>query len=260
MKIQKRLKYLILLTIPLVIVAFGISGCAFLDGLLEEVFGADSTHYTLSIDYDYQGSVTISGGSPIIFWVMPLDKNDEVMVDPDDPDGPPKRKEYYSSMSTGTISCGLQGGKYGVLAFVDENGDGSINLMEYYVLYDGAAIADSWWEKIYLNNNQQIDMWFDDSYEWHAVFIRYPLEGQQVFGNFWSDGGFISDQISDIVVYLDGSNQGYANIFYDDDYWNFYVDVRSLEPGKNYTLTAVAKDMYSNPFDSYSVNFYLIGY
>ena len=253
---QKRLKNYILFTIPMVIVIFGVSSCAFLGGLLDEVCGGDSTHYTLSIIYDYQGSVMISGGSPIIFWVMPLDTNDEVIEDPDDPDGPPKRHEYYSSMSTGTISCGLKGGKYGVLAFVDENGDGNLSIMEYYVLFDGASIAHTWFEKINLTSNQQINMWFDDSYEWHAVFIRHPYEGEPVDGNFWADGGFISDQIANIAVYIDVSPLGDANIFHYDDYWNFFVDVGTLNPGKMYTLTVVAEDIISNPLDQYSVNFY----
>ena len=243
--------------ISICILGFGFSSCAFIGDFLDEMFGSSSINYSLTVDFEYHGPETIYAGSPIIFWIMPLDENGDMMDDPYNPDGPPLREELYVFVGAGSVSTTLKGRDYGILAYVDANGDGNLNLLEHYVIYDGISVVYEQFDKIDLSNQQSIYVWFDDTYEWHAVFTRSPREGDHVPGNFWAHGGFLSGQINKIEVYVQGSYRGPATIDYIHNYWQFLVDTGSLTPGGPYELKAVALDVIGGFIDEFKVNFYL---
>jgi hypothetical protein len=247
--------------ISLILVSFltilSITSCGFIEGLLGGMNGngLKSSTYTLSIDYEYQGSEIVEIDSPIIFWVMPLDDNGEVQEDPYDPDGPPLRKELYAYTSYGTLSAEIEKGDYAVLAFVDDNGDGNLNLGDFYVVYDRRSIADIFLDRIELYGNRFVYVGFNDYYSWHAVFIREPQESQIVYDSFWAHGGFLGAEVSEVLVHVEGGPEYPASIDHDKGYWQFFVDKKLLNTGNN-KLTVVAKDTSGNTIDSYSVQFY----
>lgn len=249
-------RILIMLFCAVTVLSF--TSCGFINGLLDGMSGNGLKNpvYTLSVDYEYHGGAAVGIGSPIIFWVMPLDSNGEVQDDPNDPDGSPLRKELYAYEPYGTITSDIERGDYALLVFADDNGDGSLNLGDTYVVYDGRSIADSSLDRIEILGNRFVYVWFDDSYTWHAVFIREPQEYQIVYESFWSHGGFFGDEISEVAVQVDNGSWFPASVDHENGYWQFFVDVTPLSPGIYHDLTVVAKDMFSNVIDSFSVQFY----
>jgi len=251
-----------MIRIALIFVSFltvlSITSCGFIDELLGGMSGngLKSPTYTLSIGYEYQGNEIAGIGSPIIFWVMPLDNSGEVQDDPYNPDGPPLRKELYAYAPYGTLSAEIEQGDYAILAFVDDNGDGSLNLGDFYVVYDRRSIADISMDKVELFGNRSVYVWFDDSYSWHAVFIREPRESQIVYDSFWAHGGFLGVEVSEVLVHIEGGPGYPASIDHENGYWQFFVDVTPLSSGKYHDLTVVARDSSGNTIDSYSVQFY----
>jgi hypothetical protein len=234
------------------------ASCGFINGLLDGMSGnwTGNPEYTLSIEYEYQGVFPVRTGSPIIFWVMPLDSSGKVQEDPDDPGGSPLRKELYAYEPYGMISDDIESGDYALLAFVDDNGDGSLNLGDSYVLYDDRSIADSSFDTIEIFGNFSMYVWFGDTYTWHAVFIREPREDQTMYESFWSHGGFFGNEISEIDVQVDNGSWFPASVDHENDYWQFFVDVTQLSPGIYHDLTVAAKDTLGNTIDSSSVHFY----
>jgi len=220
---------------------------AILYDLIEGRGNKSETIYTLTIIFDYQGY------KPIRFWIMLLDQNGEPMQDQENPGGPPLRKQIKAYFPYGNISIDLESGEYAVLAFVDYNDNGDLDLLESYVIYDSHSMAEEWLDKISLFNDESIYIDFDDSFEWHIVYIRYPFEGETIGSNFWADGIFITDEIKRIEMLIDYEPKGSADIDY--DYWEFYVDVSSLVNGAH-LLSARAFNEF-NQIDEYVVNFNL---
>ena len=222
---------------------------AILYDLIEGRGNKGETIYTLTINY--QGDKPVDIYSPIIFWIMPLDQNGEPMQDPENTGGPPLRKQIKAYSPYENISIDLESGEYAVLAFVDYNDNGDLDLLESYVIYDSHSMAEEWLDKISLFNDESIFIGFEDSFEWHIVYIRYPFEGDTIGSNFWVDGIFITDVIKRIEIWIDYEPKGYADI--DCDYWEFYVDVSSLSTGAH-LLSARAFNEF-NQIDEYVVNF-----
>ena len=229
---------------------------AILYDLIEGRGNKGETIYTLTINFDYQGYKPVDIYSPIRFWIMPLDQNGEPMQDPENPGGPPLRKQIKAYSPYGNISIDLESGEYAVLAFVDYNDNGDLDLLESYVIYDGHSMAEEWLDKIFLFNDESIYIGFDDLFEWHIVYIRYPFEGDTIGSDFWADGIFITDEIKRIEIWIDDSiYQGDATIYYNEDRWEVYVDVSSLFADAHF-LCARAFDEF-NPIDEYVVSFNL---
>jgi hypothetical protein len=233
------------------------SSCAFLNGVLDDLVGGRGAQYTLMIYYDYYGAYFAPGYDRIILWVMPLDSDGEVMEDPGDPEGPPLRKEIHVYERYGSVSSELQSRDYALLAFCDENMDGFLNLLESYTIYEGESLASGVMDRIELDRSLQVNVSFGDEHEWHAVVIRYPAEGQTINGYFTAEGGFITDEIVRIDMNVDGSKQGEAFLYHDHNYWEYPVNVYTLDPGAYHTLGAIAFDQYSNEVDQYMTSFYL---
>jgi hypothetical protein len=233
------------------------SSCAFLSGVLDDLMGGRGAQYTLTIYYTYYGSYFTPGYSQIVFWVMPLDADGEVMEDPGDPGGPPVRKEINVYERSGRVSSELQSRDYALLAFCDENMDGLLNLFESYTIYEGESLASAVMDRIELDRSLQVNVSFGDEYEWHAVVIRYPSEGQTINGYFTAEGGFFTDDIKKIDVHVDGSKQGEASLYPDHSYWKYPVNVYTLDAGASHSLEAIAFDQYSNEIDRYITMFFL---
>jgi hypothetical protein len=240
-----------------ILTIFSFTSCGFIDDILGNLSGNGiNPSFSLTIHYDYYGNRFVGPGSPIIFWVMPLDENEEVKEDPYIPDGPPLRDELYVDEYYGTLSIVLNIGDYAILAFTDEDGNGNLDLLEHYVVYNGKSIANGWLDKIKLTGSRTVDVSFGDEYEWHAVFIRYPLEIDLITGDFLSHGGFIAQGVTRISVSIDGVHDGDANIHFDKDFWEYPVKVSGLIRDTWHTLSINA-EMSGTPIDSYSVQFYL---
>jgi len=234
------------------------SSCAFLHGVLDDLLGGRSyQEYTLIIHYDYYGDYFNPGYSRIIIWVMPLDEKGDVIKDPNDPEGPPLRKELHADDPYGMISADLESREYALLAFHDENGDGQLNLYEFYTIYEGESFASGVMDRIELSSNITVTVRFDDSQEFHAVVIRFPSEGEPINGNFIAKGGFITDAVDRIEVYINTAYQGDAIISHDYNYWEFPVNISPLAVGSYHSLGAKAYDQDGYEIDQYWVNFYL---
>jgi hypothetical protein len=252
---------ILLITASACALVFSLTSCAFVEDLLGDLFTSHVVAVnTLTIEYDYYGSAFSPGLSQIIFWVMPLDNNNEVMEDPDDPGGPPLRRELYAFDTYGTTCTDLESRKYLLLAFLDEHGDGYLSLHESYVIYDDKSLESGLMDKINLNEDKSVYVGFDDRYVWRAVFITNPSDGDYVqyeSGSFLIQGGILHDGITTIEVWDDSNNIHLGNAWIDhsNNYWHFPVS--TLLPDSWYVLRVAAYDLYVNFVDEHKIIFYL---
>lgn len=243
-------------------------------------FNNDQDYYMLTVDYHYRGGQTVSPSAPIVFWFMPLDEEGRPMSNPDGPEGDSLREEARAFIPSGSVSLSLEKGSYIVLAFTDSvDNNGYPSPLEHYVFYDEKYFVDAEVEYIsyfdpetheqvefyYLfhglnnvdiYNDQTISVGFGDTgmkYEWHAVYIVSPDNGEYMWDNFTAVGGLVSSGgVSYIEIEIDGVSKDWAVI--NGETWYFDVDIFALTNGLH-TLTAKGYDKSDFFIDSYSISF-----
>ncbi len=279
---------LFILLFSAVSLLLGISSCGFV-GALFGSGGDDGTgtsdFYTLTINYNYWGTTaTVSVNSPIVFWIMPLDENGNIIDDTSSPDGGPTREVEEAYIQKGSLSITLATGTYAILAFHDSiNKNAMPDLREPYVLYNDRYFADSTvtpytdsngtdqyfvnphWDTITLSDHDEnIYIGFGNEgqkYEWHAVYIAKPDDG-----DYLDDGNYIKNKFFDVVGgFFDGSGiileikidgitvSGSFNINSDTKVWYKGIDASDFTDGLH-TLT-VNLFYQDGGSDTYSVSF-----
>lgn len=240
-----------------------LTSCGFIGDLFKGDRGlGENFQYKLTIDYLYKGGNIISEVHPVFFWVMPLDENGEVMQDPENPEGPPLAEVLISTKPSGSVSVVVPRGDYGVLAFVDEYGAGDLWIGDSCVIYDNRPLADGIFDPIEMSADRAISLQFDDSYEFHHIYITSPVEGEtvNVLGSSMKLMGWLlnTEIIGDINITVNGVPSLPAYVSPSENLWEAIISATSLFiPGFN-TITADASFQGSpGPyFDSFTVNFY----
>jgi hypothetical protein len=139
--------------------------------LLEGGKASGGTH-TLTVDYDYSGTLSISSGAPIFVAVFGSEFSGS------EPD-----LVYLSQpLDTRSGSCSfpdLEERTYGVLVFVDSSpAVGEPSSGEFYAFYDGVADSPT---EIFLGADTTVQVVFGDSYRWVEGF-------QETFDDAVADG------------------------------------------------------------------------
>ncbi len=260
---------------------FGISSCGFVGALFGGGGNGSGTsdYYALTIDYSYWGRSAVSVGSPIVFWIMPLDENGNIIQDTDNPDGGPVREVREAYIPTGSLSMTLATGSYIVLAFHDSlNKNDMPDLREPYVLYNDRYFADSTvtpyrdsngvtqyfvdphWDTVDLNDHdERIYLGFGNQgqkFEWHAVYIASPDDGDYIDAQFFTvAGGLFGDWNTTLEVEVDGAPiPGSVTMNDTGDTW--YARINTFDfPDQTHGLRVKALDQSGEVFDSYTIGF-----
>ena len=245
------------------VIAGLLTSCGFIGDLFEGGRGlGENFQYQLTINYSYNGGNVISVVRPIFFWVMPLDKNGDVMQDPENPEGPPLSEELISVTPSGSVSVVVSKGDYGVLAFVDESGTGDFWIGNSYALYKNRSLADITFDPIDMSADRAISFQFDDSYEFHHIFITSPKEGETVEvpgSSMKLTGGLLNTGIvGDIDITVNGIPTLPAYLSPSGDSWDANISVASLNiPGSNFITADAFFQSDQGPYtDSFTVYFY----
>jgi hypothetical protein len=164
----------------------------------------DPFEYALTIQYERSGMYITGTGVPdsVVFWVMPLDDNGEVTEDPENPDGPPMRYELVGTGDTGSVSAVVPYDEYAILAYIDGDGDGALELGERYEIYDNRTMRDGAFDRVLVDEDTSVDFVLDMLAYWHAVYIYTPRENGAVSCDFTAQFGALVKDGPNLRVYL----------------------------------------------------------
>ncbi len=265
------------------IILFGISSCGFVGALFgsggDDGSGA-SDYYTLTINYNYWGTTeAVSSDSPIVFWIMPLDENGNIIEDTSNPDGGPAREVEEAYIPKSSLSVTLATGTYAVLAFHDSVNKNSMpDLREPYVLYNDRYFADSTvtpytdtsgatqyfinphWDTITLSDHDEnIYIGFGNEgqkYEWHTVYIAKPDDGDYINTQFFTvAGGLFGGQDTTLQVEVDGTPIA-GSVTINDTGETWYAQINTFYfPDQTHSLRVKALGRSGEVFDSYTIGF-----
>jgi hypothetical protein len=200
----------------------------------------DPFEYLLTIRYERSGMYITQTGIPnsVVFWVMPLDDNGEPMDDPENPDGPPLRYELVGSGDTGTVSASVPDDEYAILAFVDGDGDGALEISEPYEIYDNCSMRDGTFQKVRVDEAKTVDFVLDMLVDWHVVNIYYPRDGGTVNGDFHALFDALEKDNPNMRVYLNSTEIPFS---YSDQnrVWYAPVYASQLSVNNNYLRVAL---------------------
>jgi hypothetical protein len=184
--------------------------CSVIDALLpgDSKGLGDPFEYPLTIQYERSGMYITGIVAPdsVVFWVMPLGADGEVIEDPENPDGPPLRYELIGTGGAGSVSAVVPFEEYAILAYIDSDGDGALELGESYEIYDDHSLRDGAFDRVLVDEPKTVDFVLDMLDNWQAVYIYSPREGDIVSGDFTALFGTLVKDNPNLRVYLN-SNQ-----------------------------------------------------
>lgn len=178
--------------------------------------------HTLTVNYTYSGSRTISSSTPIYVasfgYYFTGDEPDLVYT-----------SDPLTQYSGTCVFSDLEEMSYGVIVFIDDNYNGEPDFGEVYQFYN-AKESDP--DEISLNSAQTITVALTDAYTWFDAFYEDFEDG--LLSEKWIDDG--SGRWS---LYTGVSNNDYrmqyagmtdvAFSYYDEEYADFVLEVEALQ-------------------------------
>jgi len=212
-----------LCVMALVIMSLFLTSCVALiyDAVQGGQKSSGETH-TLTVDYNYSGSRTISSTTPmyIASFGYYFTGDDPDLVYMSDP---------LTRYSGSWVFSALEEMSYGVIAFIDENDNCEPDFGEVYQFYNGKDYEP---DEIFLNSTQTVTVSLTDDYEWFDAFFEDFEDGSM--SEKWFDDGSGRWTIFTGVSGSDYRMQyaGMADVafsYYDAEYADFTLEVEAMQ-------------------------------
>jgi hypothetical protein len=219
-KEKNRLKVLSFILIT-IIVAFGFSSCGYMlyDLINGGTKGGDLKH-SIRVNVQYSGarSLTTTNAMYIIVYEYDFSGSEPDIVYSSDP--------ILSSSGSYTFDQ-LEEMSYGVVVFIDVDGDYNLSGGDVYQFYNGTDYDP---DEIVLESDREIDMFLDDSYLWVEGFYEDFEDG---VADNWIDDGSGKWSLSGYSYDMTGvpTDTSWVYSYYNDEYSDFTYRVEVEQKG-----------------------------